>query len=101
VLATRNIGIPERAKVPIPVITNDYNQYKVRVDVADQYRSYSFTQLKCLRNWPPILYWLLDTKPRNWASGFRVDPGLDRVGLGWVRGAGVWVGSGRPSCKPG
>jgi len=41
------------------------------------------------------------TKPRNWASGFRVDPGLDRVGLGRVRGAGVWVGSGRPSCKPG
>jgi len=40
-------------------------------------------------------------KPRNWASGFRVDPGLDRVGLGRVRGAGVWVGSGRPSCKPG
>ena len=40
-------------------------------------------------------------KPRNWASGFRVDPGLDRVGSGRVRGAGVWVGSGRPSCKPG
>ena len=44
---------------------------------------------------------LAPVKPRNWASGFRVDPGLDRVGSGRVRGAGVWVGSGRPSCKPG
>ena len=57
----RVFGPIERAKVPIPVITNDYNRYKVGVDVADQYRSYYFTQLKCLRNWPPIFYWLLDT----------------------------------------
>lgn len=61
----RVLGIPERAKVPIPVITNDYNQYKVGVDMADQYRSYYFTQLKCLRNWPPILYWLLNTTVIN------------------------------------
>ena len=61
----RVFGLPERAKVPIPVITNDYNQYKVGVDVADQYRSYYFTQLKCLRNWPPIFYWLLDTTVIN------------------------------------
>ena len=57
----RAFGIPERVRVSIPVITNDYNQYKVEVDVADQYRSYYYTQLKCLRNWPPIFYWLLDT----------------------------------------
>lgn len=36
-------GSADRAKVPIPVITNDYNQYKVGVDVANQYRSYYFT----------------------------------------------------------
>ena len=58
-------GSMERANVPIPVITNDYNRHKVGVDVADQYRSYYFTQLKCLRNWPPIFYWLLDTTAIN------------------------------------
>jgi len=55
----------ERVKVSIPVITNDYNRYKVGVDVADQYSSYNFTQLKCLWNWPPILFWLLDTTVIN------------------------------------
>lgn len=39
-------GAMERADVPIPVIMNDYNWYKVGVDVADQYWSYYFTQLK-------------------------------------------------------
>lgn len=58
-------GPMERENVPILVITNDYNPYKVGVDVADQYRSYYFTQLKCLRNWPPILHWLLDTTAIN------------------------------------
>ena len=57
----RTFGSQERLNVPIPVITNDYNRYKVGVDVADQYRSYYFTQLKCLRNWPLIFFWLLDT----------------------------------------
>lgn len=61
----RVFGPQERINVPIPVITNDYNRYKVGVDVADQYRSYYFTQLKCLRNWPPIFYWLLDTTVIN------------------------------------
>jgi len=54
-------GPQERLNIPIPVITNDYNHYKVGVDVADQYRSYYFTQLKCLHNWPPIFFWLLNT----------------------------------------
>ena len=57
----RAFGSHERVNVPIPVITNDYNCSKVGVNVADQYRSYYFTQLKCLRNWPPIFFWLLDT----------------------------------------
>ena len=61
----RVFGPHERANVPIPAITDDYNHYKVGVDVADQYRSYYFTQLKCLRNWPPIFYWLLDTTVIN------------------------------------
>ena len=56
----RAFGSQEWLNVPIPVIINDYNCYKVGVDVADQYRSYYFTQLKCLRNWPPIFFWLLD-----------------------------------------
>ena len=40
-------------------------------------------------------------KPHNWTSDFRVDPGLDRVWLGRAWRSGVWVGSGRPDCKPG
>jgi len=44
---------------------------------------------------------LAPSKPRNWASGSRVDPGLDRVGLGRVWWPGVWVGSGHSGCKPG
>ena len=61
----RAFGSHERANVPIPAITDDYNHYKVEVDVADQYRSYYFTLLKCLHNWPPIFYWLLDTMVIN------------------------------------
>jgi len=57
----RSFGFHERVNVPIPVISNDYNCYKVGVNVADQYRSYYFTQLKCLQNWPPIFFLLLDT----------------------------------------
>jgi len=56
----RVFGSTEHMNIPIPVVTNDDNQYKVGVDVADQYRSYYFTQLKCLRNWLPIFFWLLD-----------------------------------------
>ena len=61
----RVFGTAERSNAAIPVITNDYNRYKVGVDVADQYRSYYFTQLKCLRNWPPLFYWLVDTTVIN------------------------------------
>ena len=61
----RAFGPHDRAKISIPAVTDDYNQYKVGVDLADQYRSYYFTQLKCLRNWPPLFYWLLDTTVIN------------------------------------
>jgi len=55
--AIRRVFSPaERSNVAIPVITNNYNRYKVGVDITDQYRSYYFTLLKCLRNWPPIFY---------------------------------------------
>ncbi|PWW77185.1 hypothetical protein C7212DRAFT_180505, partial [Tuber magnatum] len=33
-------GSPKRVRVPIPVITNDHNQNKVGVDVADPYRTH-------------------------------------------------------------
>lgn len=46
----RVFGSQERVNIPIPAITDNYNQFKVSVDLADQYRSYYFTQLKCLHN---------------------------------------------------
>jgi len=61
----RVFGSHERAHVPISAITDDYNHYKVGVDVADLYHSYYFTQLKCLRNWPPNFYRLLDISVIN------------------------------------
>ena len=61
----RVFGPHELINIPIPVITNDYNRYKVDLDVTDQYQSYYFTQLKCFRNWSPIFYWLLDTMVIN------------------------------------
>jgi len=61
----RTFGSHESVNVPIPAITKYYNHYKVGVDIADQYRSYYFTQLKCPRYWPPILFWLLDTTVIN------------------------------------
>lgn len=61
----RVFGSHERVNIPIPAITDDYNQFKVGVDLVDQYRSYYFTQLKCLPNWPPIFFWLLDTTVIN------------------------------------
>jgi len=35
----RTLSSQERLNVPIPVMMNDYNHYKVGIDVADQYRS--------------------------------------------------------------
>jgi len=39
----RVFGSHERANIPIPAITNDYNHYKVGVDVVGQHCSYYFT----------------------------------------------------------
>ncbi|PWW79295.1 hypothetical protein C7212DRAFT_155460, partial [Tuber magnatum] len=47
--------------VPIPLIANDYNWYKMGVDITDHYWSYYFTQVKCFQNWSLIFYWLLNT----------------------------------------
>jgi len=46
----RVFGSHERVNIPIPAITDEYNQFKVGVDLADQYRRYYFTQLKCFQN---------------------------------------------------
>jgi len=63
----------------------------------------------CCRIGRPRLYrpgWPIreSGKPRNCASAFWVDRGLDRVGwigFGLVWWPEVWVGSGRPGSKPG
>ena len=52
----------ERQKeLDIPVIVDAYNQHKVGVDVADQYRTYFDTQLISRHNWYPLFYWILET----------------------------------------
>jgi len=48
-------------ELDIPVIVDAYNQHKVGVDVADQYRTYFDTQLISRRNWYPLFYWILET----------------------------------------
>lgn len=45
---------------PIPALVDDYNFHKGGVDIADQYRSYFFTQLITRRNWFPLFFFLLD-----------------------------------------
>ena len=51
----------ERQVFPIPTIVDDYNNNMNGVDIADQLRSSYPTQLKALRNWLPLFFWLLDT----------------------------------------
>jgi len=45
----------------IPKVILEYNQHKVGVDVANQYRAYYDTQLTSRRNWYPLFYWVLET----------------------------------------
>ena len=45
----------------IPKVILEYNQHKVGVDVADQYRTYYDTQLTSQRNWYSLFYWVLET----------------------------------------
>ena len=52
----------ERQKeLDIAVIVDAYNQHNVRVDVADQYRTYFDTQLRSRYNWYSLLYWIVKT----------------------------------------
>jgi len=62
----------------LPQLSVDYNDYMGRVDIADQRRSYYYTQLRTCRNWFPLFFWLLDTavincyllaqEPESWTS---------------------------------
>jgi hypothetical protein len=45
-------------ELDIPVIVDVYNQHRVGVDVADQYRTYFDTQLISRHNWYPLFYWI-------------------------------------------
>lgn len=54
-----------KMNIPIPALIDDYNYHKGGVDIADQLRSYFFTQLIARRNWLPYFFWLLDTMVVN------------------------------------
>jgi len=58
-------------ELDIPVIVDAYNQHKVGVDVADQYRIYFDTQLISRRNWYPHLYWIQQTARINSLEMYR------------------------------
>ena len=47
-------------KLDIPVVVDAYNQCKVGVDDADQYRIYFDTQLISRHTWHPLFYWILE-----------------------------------------
>ncbi|PWW72812.1 hypothetical protein C7212DRAFT_52859, partial [Tuber magnatum] len=51
--------------LPIPLIIDDYNYNVNGVDRADQVRASYPTQLKALRNWLPLFFWILDTSIVN------------------------------------
>ena len=57
----------ERAILPIPQIIDNYNHNMngLGVDRADQLRASYSTQLKALRNWLPLFFWILDTSIVN------------------------------------
>jgi len=48
-------------ELDIPVIVDAYNQHKVGVDVADQYRTYFDIQHISRHNWYPLFCWILET----------------------------------------
>ena len=45
----------------LPVASFDYNLFMGGVDISDQRRSYFSTQLRSVRTWMPLFYWLLNT----------------------------------------
>ncbi len=47
--------------LPIPCQTNDYNQFMGGVDISDQLRTKFSSQLRGVKTWRPLFYWLLDT----------------------------------------
>ncbi|PWW73646.1 hypothetical protein C7212DRAFT_216708 [Tuber magnatum] len=58
---------PGRQKeiLPIPLIIDDYTHSMNGVDPADHLCASYPTQLKALRNWLPLLFWILDTSIVN------------------------------------
>jgi hypothetical protein len=47
--------------LPIPSMIDDYNHFMGGVDIADQLRAHFSTQLRGVKTWRPLFYWLLDT----------------------------------------
>ena len=47
--------------LPIPSMVDDYNNFMGGVDIADQLRASFSTQLRGVKTWRPLFYWLLDT----------------------------------------
>ena len=52
-------------ELALPTETVDYNLNMGGVDIADQRRSYYSTQLRVVRNWMPLFFWLVDTTVIN------------------------------------
>ena len=49
-----------KAKVNIPTVINDYNQWMNGVDIADQLIAYYRPKLRCQRTWMPLMFHALD-----------------------------------------
>ena len=47
--------------LPIPGMIDDYNHFIGGVDIADQLRAHFSIQLRGVKTWKPLFYWLLDT----------------------------------------
>jgi hypothetical protein len=54
-------GDVARRWLALPTATVRYNFHMGGVDIADQRRSYYSTQLRTVRNWMPLFFWLLDS----------------------------------------
>jgi hypothetical protein len=52
-------------ELALPTATVDYNMHMGGVDIADQRRSYYSTQLRVVRTWMPLFFWLLDATVIN------------------------------------
>ena len=54
-------GTSYQKELLILKIIDDYNHFMSRVDITDQLRSYYNTQIKALRTWLPLFFWLLQS----------------------------------------